>query len=69
MRNHGDTISGQQVVENILNSVTREYEYIFAINEEKKYLSKLSIKNLVGSFCAYKTRRFFCEHHPKETTF
>ena len=53
MRNHSDTISGQQVVEKILISVTEKYEYIVAITKETKYLSKLSIKELVGSFRAH----------------
>ncbi|KAH0632793.1 hypothetical protein KY284_035579 [Solanum tuberosum] len=53
MRNHDDTISDQQVVEKILISVTEKYEYIVAITEETKDLSKLSIKELVGSFRAH----------------
>ena len=59
MRNHSDTISGQQIVENILISVTEKYEYIVAITEETKDLSKLSIKELVGSFRAREKRNFF----------
>ncbi|XP_059298082.1 uncharacterized protein LOC132050733 [Lycium ferocissimum] len=43
MRNHGDEISNQQVVEKILISVTEKYEYIVAITEETKDLSKLSV--------------------------
>ena len=39
MRNHGDKIFDQQVVENILISVTEKYEYIVAITEETKDLS------------------------------
>ena len=53
MRNHSDTTSDQQVVEKILISVTEKYEYIVAITEETKDLSKLSIKELVGSFRAH----------------
>ena len=69
MRNHSDTISEQQVVEKILISVTENYEYIVAITEETKDLSKLSIKELVGSFRAHEKRRFFREDQSKETTF
>ena len=69
MRNHSDTISGQQIVENILISVTEKYEYIVAITEETKDLSKLSIEELVGSFCAHEKKIFFHEDQPKETTF
>ena len=69
MRNHSDTISDQQVVEKILTSVTEKYEYIVAITEETRDLSKLSIKELVGSFSAYEKRRFFREDQPKETAF
>ena len=59
MRNHSDTIFYQQVVERILISATEKYEYIVAITEETKDLSKLSIKELVGSFRAHEKRRFF----------
>ncbi|XP_060179238.1 uncharacterized protein LOC132609336 [Lycium barbarum] len=69
MRNHGDEISDQQVVEKILISVTKKYEYIVASTEETKELSKLSIKELVGSFRAHEKRRFFRENQPKETAF
>ena len=69
MRNHSDTISDQQVVEKILISITEKYEYIVAITEETKDLSKFSIKELVGSFRAHEKRRFFREDQPKETTF
>ena len=69
MRNHSNTIFDQQVVEKILISVTEKYDYIVVITEETKDLSKLSIKELVGSFSAHKKRRFFREDQPKETTF
>ncbi|XP_049375587.1 uncharacterized protein LOC125840652 [Solanum verrucosum] len=46
-----------------------KYEYIVAITEETKDLSKLSIKELVGSFRAHEKRRFFREDQPKETAF
>ena len=59
MRNHSDTISDQQVVEKILISITEKYEYIVAITEETKDLSKLSIKELIGSFRAHEKRIFF----------
>ncbi|KAG5580111.1 hypothetical protein H5410_050738 [Solanum commersonii] len=49
----------------ILISVTEKYEYIVAITEEMKDLSKLFIKELVGSFRAHKKRRFFHEDQPK----
>ncbi|XP_049394550.1 uncharacterized protein LOC125858797 [Solanum stenotomum] len=39
-RNHGDTISDQQVVEKILIIVTEKYEYIVPITKEMKDLSK-----------------------------
>ena len=69
IRNHSDTISDQQVVEKILISVTEKYEYIVAINEETKDLSKISIKELVGSFHVHEKRRFFREDQPTETAF
>ena len=59
MRNHGDTISDQQVVEKILTSGTETYEYIIDVIEEMKDLFKLSIKDLVGSFRAREKQRFF----------
>ena len=61
MRSYGDTISDQQVVEKILISVKKKYKYIVAITEETEDLSKLSIKELGGSFCAQEKRRFFHE--------
>ena len=69
MRNHSDRNADQQVVEKILISVTEKYEYIVAIPEETKDLSKLSMKERVGSFCAHEKRRFFREDQHKETTF
>ena len=69
MRNHSDTISDQQVVEKILISVTEKNDYLVVITEGMKYLSKLSIKKLVGSFRAQEKQRFFREDQPKETTF
>ena len=59
MRNHSDTIFYKQVVKKILIIVTEKYEYIVALTEETKDLSKLSIKELVGSFRAHEKRRFF----------
>lgn len=47
IRNYGDTIYDQHVVENILISVTKKYDYIVAITKETKYFCKLSIKELV----------------------
>ena len=61
IRNHSDTISNQQVVEKIVISVKEKYVYIVAITKETKDLSKLSIEELVGSFCAHEKRRFFHE--------
>lgn len=69
MINHGDTISHQQVVEKILISVTKKFDYIFVITEETKDLSKHSIKEIVGWFRAHEKRRFFREDQPKETAF
>ena len=65
MRNHSDTISDQQVVEKILISFTEKYEYIVAITEETKDLSKLSIKELVGSFVHTRSEDFFVKINPK----
>ena len=69
MRNHGDKISDQQVLENILISIIEKYEYIVAITEETEDHSKLSMKELVGSFRAHGKRRFFREDQIKETAF
>ena len=69
MINYIDTISDQQVMKKILITVTEKYEYIVAITEETKDFSKLSIKELVGSFRAHEKRRFFLEDQAKETTF
>ena len=69
MTNHCDTIFDQHVVEKILISVTEKYEYIVGMIEEMKDLSKLSIKDLVGSFRAHGKRRSFREDQPKEPVF
>ena len=56
-------------MEKILISVTEKFEYIVVITEETKDLSKLSIKELVGSFRAHEKQRFFREDQSKKTTF
>ena len=69
MINYIDTISDQQVVKKILISVKEKCEYFVAITEETKDISKISIKELVGSFRAHEKRRIFHEDQPKETAF
>ena len=57
MKTYGDNISDQHVVEKILISLTDKYEYIVAVIEETKDLTKLSIKELMGSLQAHEKRR------------
>ncbi|XP_074341822.1 uncharacterized protein LOC141679213 [Apium graveolens] len=58
MRTYGDDIFDQHVVEKILISLTDKYENIVAVIEETKYLTKLSVKELMGSLQAHEKRRF-----------
>lgn len=58
MRNYGDNISDQHVVEKILISLADKYENIVVVIKKTKYLSKLSIKELMGSLQAHEKRRF-----------
>ncbi|XP_074363233.1 uncharacterized protein LOC141703691, partial [Apium graveolens] len=53
----GDDITDQHVVEKILISLTDKYEYIVAVIEETKDLSKLLIRELMGSLQAHEKRR------------
>lgn len=57
MKTYGDNISDQHVVEKILISLTDKYEYIVAVIEETKDLTKLSVKELMGSLQAHEKRR------------
>ncbi|XP_074359771.1 uncharacterized protein LOC141699865 [Apium graveolens] len=58
MRTYGDDISDQHVVEKILISLTDKYENIVDVIEETKDLTKLSVKELMGSLQAHEKRRF-----------
>ena len=58
MKTYGDNISDQHVVEKILISLTDKYENIVAVIEETKDLTKLSLKELMGSLQAHEKRRF-----------
>ena len=58
MRTYDDDISDQHVVEKILISLTDKYENIVAVIEETKDLTKLSLKELMGSLQAHEKRRF-----------
>ena len=69
MKNNSDTILDKHVVKKIIISVIEIYGYIVAFTKETKDLSNLSIKEIVGSFCAHNEQRFFREDQPKETTF
>ncbi|KAL8120103.1 hypothetical protein AgCh_017288 [Apium graveolens] len=58
MKTYGDNSSDQHVVEKILISLTDKCESIVAVIKETKDLTKLSIKELMGSLQAHEKRRF-----------
>ena len=48
MRLNGEAIEDKRVVEKILLSLTRKFEYVVVAIEESKDLSTLSLENLLG---------------------
>jgi len=46
---NGEPLLANQVVENFLRSLTIDFDYIVRAIKESKYLSKLTMEELVGS--------------------
>lgn len=67
MRLNGETIEDKRVVEKILRSLTRKFEYIVVAIEESKDLALLSLENLLGILQSHELRmRQFDDVSPME---
>ncbi|KAL4589890.1 hypothetical protein LXL04_002802 [Taraxacum kok-saghyz] len=70
MRLNGEAIEDKRVVEKILRSLTRKFEYVVVAIEESKYLSTLSLENLLGILQSHELRmRNFDDTSPTEQAF
>ncbi|XP_024984146.1 uncharacterized protein LOC112520048 [Cynara cardunculus var. scolymus] len=56
MRLNGESISDRRVVEKILRSLTRKFEYVVVAIEESKDLSTLSLETLLGTLQSHELR-------------
>ena len=51
MRTHGEQIFDQKVVEKVSRSLPSKFDVVVVSIEESKYLTQLSIDELMGSCC------------------
>jgi len=56
LRLNGEDLDGRKMVEKILRSLTRKFEYIVVAIEESKDLSFLSLESLIGTLQSHELR-------------
>ncbi|GAV88514.1 UBN2 domain-containing protein, partial [Cephalotus follicularis] len=56
MKVNGKAMENRKIVEKILRSLTRKFEYIVVAIEESKDLSSLSLESLLGSLQSHELR-------------
>ncbi|XP_077237192.1 uncharacterized protein LOC143878863 [Tasmannia lanceolata] len=69
LRVNDEDIQDQRIVEKILRSLTRKFEYIVAAIEESKDLASLSIESLLGSLQSHELRMKQFDSSPLEQAF
>ena len=69
MRLNGESLDDKRVVEKILRSLTRKFEYIVVAIEESKDLSNLSLEALIGTLQSHELRMKQFELPPPEQAF
>lgn len=56
MRLNGEVIEDRRVIEKILRSITRKFEYVVVAIEESKDLSELSLESFLGTLQSHELR-------------
>ncbi|GAV84464.1 DUF4219 domain-containing protein/UBN2 domain-containing protein [Cephalotus follicularis] len=69
MKVNGEAMENQKIVEKILKSLTRKFEYIVVAIEESKDLSSLSLESLLGSLQSHELRMKQFDAPPLEHAF
>ncbi|KAL7587341.1 hypothetical protein Lser_V15G39417 [Lactuca serriola] len=69
IRLNGEDIDDKRIVEKILRSLTRKFEYIVVAIEESKDLKTLSLESLVGTLQSHELRMRQFDDSPMEQSF